>query len=344
VLELRPVSSTGPFTIVENEISIPAGGVNVTFEILISEWGPPILHTYQADIDSSGYTTATGSLSPLTTPGPEAGAFIDRSRADFVFAGHPIIAAVDRSTLDYRFGATLGARDCVHDDGTRKYGGTLILHVSSGASGVFTVRIKPRPFSLAIRCPGALENLPLELTVKSGTIRINEGIGGIDPCDLFPDLCAARFCESPPPLCDLVDVTELGVIELICWQQPCRLLDPIPKNCLVKWNGCPGCEGGAALCPPFYDIYLEGLEDDWTVRLIDPAGYPVPFHQIPLDQGRVVSFRPSEKYYMDGLIGSYFLAFDLNPKGSIGKRYKVTTKLLGAADVPFSSDSAKTKR
>jgi hypothetical protein len=62
---LVPVSASGTHSIIGNEIRLQGPGQQVTLELRISDWDPQLLRTYQATIDSSGYTTAlAGSLAP----------------------------------------------------------------------------------------------------------------------------------------------------------------------------------------------------------------------------------------------------------------------------------------
>jgi hypothetical protein len=141
------------------------------------------------------------------------------------------------------------------------------------------------------------------------------------------------LCLQQPWICGPVDDMRLETIELECALRGCVKFDPIPKNCLVKWN-CPGCSPGG-LCPPFYNVFLDGLEDVWAVGLFDPAGEPVPFARFDTDQGVVLSFRPDEKLFIDGQIGDYLLVFQMGPNGKPGQRYEIKTR-VEASDQQFS--------
>jgi hypothetical protein len=140
IMEWQPVSATGSYTIVDNDITLLGGGQEVTLEIQMSGWGhalgAPQLRTYVGTVDSTGYSSGAGD--PLSA----TGAFIDLLRGDFVFNGLMYIDAVDTSTADYVWGATVmsGAKP---DDGGTYYGGTLTLNVPPGAEGTYTITYVP---------------------------------------------------------------------------------------------------------------------------------------------------------------------------------------------------------
>jgi hypothetical protein len=103
---------------------------------------------------------------------------------------------------------------------------------------------------------------------------------------------------------------------LECTDAPCAFIDPLPKNCLVKF-ACPGCEDG--LCPPVYHVAFDGLDPRlWDVQLYTGEGKPVDMELQETDTGVVLSFQPSEELYLDGLIGDYFLAFRMTPEAKAG--------------------------
>ena len=102
---------------------------------------------------------------------------------------------------------------------------------------------------------------------------------------------------------------------------------------------CPGCRPGG-LCPPFYHMFLDGLDDVWTVGLFDAKGKPVPHQQFKTPTGIVISFRPSKEHYIEGQIGDYLLVFEMGPKGKLGVKYKVRTR-LERSDRPYEPGKPK---
>lgn len=115
-----------------------------------------------------------------------------------------------------------------------------------------------------------------------------------------------------------------GRLVLECAVRGCRVFDPVPKNCLVKWD-CPGCPPGG-LCPPWYEMRFEGFgPEEWEISLLDAEGLPVRIEQSVEGRSQLVRFRPSRRHYLDGQIGDYVLVFTLGPKGIPGKAYDLRT-------------------
>ncbi len=176
-IALVPVSATGINFINGNEITVLPGAEAVTLELHVANWdldrdGDPLLYLYQATIDTSGYHSGlSGSIGLATiscethsdcfgeatcgnqVPGQcdvslqdHPAVYIDTSRPDFVFSGVETIVAVDVGGSSQRFaGFTYNDDDAVPDTGLSRYIGTLILNVSSDASGTFTIGLLPDP-------------------------------------------------------------------------------------------------------------------------------------------------------------------------------------------------------
>ena len=144
----QPITSTGPFALDGNTITVPGGGVEVTLELRLSGWGDapgnPDLGAYQGTVDADGYDNGVGaSLSPKGWPGsPEDGAFIDLGRDDFPFKDLTPVPGVVTATLDYEWGCSAGDGAAV-DGGGVYYGGTLILVIPPGAGGTYTIGWNP---------------------------------------------------------------------------------------------------------------------------------------------------------------------------------------------------------
>lgn len=136
---------------------------------------------------------------------------------------------------------------------------------------------------------------------------------------------ALPICLRYPKLCVLNPNLEAEAITLLCVRRPCLVVDPLPRNCLVKFS-CPGCPPGG-LCPPFYHLFLEGIEDGWTVNLVRPNGQQAAFQSFKTESGLVLSFRPSQDLFKEGSIGDYYLTFRLRPTGKTGVNYRIKTRL-----------------
>lgn len=148
------------------------------------------------------------------------------------------------------------------------------------------------------------------------TTSITNGPIVIDVCRLHPKACVAPVDLKP------------GILTVECLARPCWVIDPLPKDCLVKFP-CPGCPA-AGLCPPWYQITLDGVDPDWLVGLRDPTGLSVPLRRVKTSKGIVVSFRPSDKYFKDGKIGNYMLTFQLKSTGKTAVKYEIKTSLVAA--------------
>jgi len=170
-IALVPVSASGAHTIDGQTIHLEEGNQSVTFEIRVSGWdvnrdGTPRLLTYQAQIDSAGFTNAYGGSLVLASIGlpcssdadcpgynndciqgvcSGSGAFfVDETHPDYVFSGLDTITAVNVVEENPILGATLwSTSDCVAETPRSRYAGTLVLEVSADAAGDFTVGFVP---------------------------------------------------------------------------------------------------------------------------------------------------------------------------------------------------------
>lgn len=148
-------------------------------------------------------------------------------------------------------------------------------------------------------------------------------------------LSVFESCLSDPESC-FPELGE-GLIVLDCTGlepgEPCRFVDPLPHNCLLKWE-CPGCEV-AELCPPFYHIFLDDLDPRiWEVGLYTGQGELVEFEGFETEEGVVISFRPDEELFSEGEIGDYLLAFRLKPSAEL-THYSIQTH-IEVGDEPYS--------
>ncbi|MFQ5494977.1 MAG: hypothetical protein ACE5EX_06310, partial [Phycisphaerae bacterium] len=238
-LALTPVSAAGLHFLTGSEIAIPAGGGPVTLEIRVADWdldsnGDPLLRAYQAQIDSTGFTSGdTGTLSVPITPIPctvqedcshvggtcrpdgfclgTAAFVVDTGRADFVFAGRDSLIVTDISQPDIRVaGVITAAGGGVADTGVPRYAATLTLDVSPDATGTFTVglRLGTPPETFLVDAG----NLTIEpIALASAVIRVIDDCNGNGVPDVqdvatgaspdcnanaFPDECDISFGVS----------------------------------------------------------------------------------------------------------------------------------------------------
>ncbi len=150
---------------------------------------------------------------------------------------------------------------------------------------------------------------PVDVSIDPFFFRVKE---------LIIDLCFRKPWMCPPPVLDR------GLIKIKCLLYPCRVIDPVPRNCLYKFP-CPGCLG--ALCPPFYHVFFEDPEELWQIELFDAEGNPVPHQKFRTRQGWVFSFRPDRKLFHEAMIGNYIFLFEGSEKVKLGAEYAIRTRL-----------------
>ena len=154
-------------------------------------------------------------------------------------------------------------------------------------------------------------------------------VPGDEPVRVAGDVLS--ICRRFPWICNAELKFEKNVIKVTCPLRRCVVPDPVPRNCLTKYN-CPGC--GRGLCPPYYHLYFSGLADVWTVDLVDREGKPVPHDRFKTKDGIVLSFRPDKPHFIDGLVGDYLLVFHMRAKGKPGVEYTIGTR-LERSDRPY---------
>jgi len=139
-----------------------------------------------------------------------------------------------------------------------------------------------------------------------------------------------EVCSLAPATCVAPRLTR-NVIEFDCILLPCRVVDPIPANCRLKF-ACPGCEIG--LCPPWYHMFLDGVDPRvWDVNVYTRQGDFVKHVVRRTPEGVIVSFRPTERLFKKGEIGDYVLTFE-SDKVSPGSSFRFRAR-LEASRVPL---------
>lgn len=232
---LKPLNASGSHTIVGNEIILFGANQTVEFAMRISNWDPdlngvPLLAGYQGAIDSTGYSSGSGTpLAPLTTPNVAAGAYIYTSRCtvgqqqnpngapcgpgfpacpggefcipdpDYIFANLQPIVILSTFSLNYEYGGVCQAQACKVDNGIDYYGGTLKVVVPAGAKGTYTIGwVNDVNFSFALDQNGLLIT-PLVLTPGKITIACTTGADCNDGNACTSDICNPNnTCSNPP--------------------------------------------------------------------------------------------------------------------------------------------------
>lgn len=116
-----------------------------------------------------------------------------------------------------------------------------------------------------------------------------------------------------------------GGLTLRCERRPCLVIDPLPRNCTLKFD-CPGCSAGG-LCPPWHNLTIRNLDPSWRVYLYGPGGASLPYRKRRVDGGYDVSFRPNQAQFAEGKLGEYYLGFRLGSAGQTNRAYDVTMSL-----------------
>lgn len=168
-LRLKAVSVNGQAITATNDVTIQPGAT-VVAELTLSDWNPVLqsLQTFQATLlgamgvqsGDTGYVLPAGWDAPLVKDrcpckdsnypicdpfygcvgadhDPEKMASIQLDRPDYVFAGHPVFAAVAVDSLDIKWGSTINGPDGVMDVHGPRYAGTLSLFSTLDAQGSF---------------------------------------------------------------------------------------------------------------------------------------------------------------------------------------------------------------
>ena len=216
---LQPVAVTDVAnqTIIDNEgspgspsevilLGVIGPNATVEFHVRLSDWGDavgsPELGLYQAMIDGqNGYTSGPGAdLEPLggCCPGDPAGGFIDELNPDWVLAGiaPPCIPipAYSLTTINYEFGAAILGGCTVPDDGTIKYGATLVLSIPPDANGTYTIDFVDRMTNTFMM--DALDDKILPLTLTGVIVYIESGTPGKCCYDYTEPWCVDGVSES----------------------------------------------------------------------------------------------------------------------------------------------------
>ncbi len=142
------------------------------------------------------------------------------------------------------------------------------------------------------------------------------------------------ICHLVPRLCTRPELEPGRIIIPVDTMFPIRVVDPIPRNCTIKWR-CPGCEG--ALCPGWYHIFLDDLDPAvWRVQVAGRLGETIHQQIRRAGSGVVISFRPNRGNFRAKEVGDYSLTFESLKRLKPGK-YTFATRL----EVSRSSSCAR---
>jgi hypothetical protein len=180
-------------------------------------------------------------------------------RPDFVYFQLDATCTVSTATIDYSW--SCASTDCKEDprDGTRFYGGTLLLEVPSGAKGTYNVNYYDDPnFTLFNSCPGPM--IP-GLVLGPGSISIQTGkcCYKVGVCDEPDELC----CENDLTLAECMMLPGPHTDPVIVPGETCEVEGCI--ECLTNFdcndsNACTDDECDENFICQHEDNYLVGVE------------------------------------------------------------------------------------
>jgi len=201
---------------------------------------------------------------------------------------------------------------------------TDLMSVGRDFYGVFSASNLPDmdnfPEGVTYQRNADFTNNVLRNTTDTGNVAVS-----IDPF-FFQFRYGLDICSICPACCATV-VMDPDQFVLECSRGDfCQIRDPIPKNCLVKFN-CPGCSS-TGMCPPYYHVYLDDFDpEDWNLDLRTGGDQPVNFELNTTNTGVVVSFRPDPERFEEGSIGDYQFVFDARSSVKPETKYRIGTRL-----------------
>lgn|GEM_PF-2110858 len=192
----------------------------LTIEMSARNWTPRSVSAYQATIDSASFTSGTiGSLSPVRDPAPDAGAFIEQERSDFILFGRTgffVVNVYDPSYYSYG-GLVAFDEESAVDVGRSAYWGSVIVDVGETAVGRFEVCLDDddaaadQSYSFLVKCvsnqviaPTLFECLTILVPPDDCTPGADcNGNGSLDICDITFKTSEDCTRNGIPGECDL---------------------------------------------------------------------------------------------------------------------------------------------
>ena len=200
----------------ESEVTVSRGD-RLTLELTLEDWSPEIILAYNAVIDPPSFRSGdTGIISPLRTPDPGAGAFIDEDRTDFLLFGGPTFSLVFHDSLSFYQYLSIALLDaeCATDTGREAYLGTLVLDVGANASGTFQfcLREDNDSFTFLLDCLDSTHLPPDNISCVTIHVPLSEedcatgtdcnGNGRWDVCDIVEATSMDCNDNDIPDSCD----------------------------------------------------------------------------------------------------------------------------------------------
>jgi len=199
-------------------------GDMLTVDWFGQRWSPRSIVAYNLLIDPDVFVSgATGRIGPDLSEGAVEGAFVNETRADYIFSGLAHISILFTDTIEFLeyIGVLILEDDCAMEGDMPAYLGSLTVRVSETASGTFQLcpqeTSNSLPITFFVSCGQLLTIAPSELQCATVNIPLGNcdrspdcnGNGRWDVCDIALGTSVDCNRNDIPDDCDLNTQTSL---------------------------------------------------------------------------------------------------------------------------------------
>jgi len=133
------------------------------------------------------------------------------------------------------------------------------------------------------------------------------------------------ICQRRPEVCVAPLALAKNAIRVKCAVVPCIVIDPLPRNCTVKWV-CPQCPPGSR-CQSFFHIVFDESLGPWKPEVVDGRGRVIAYGQRRVGRFTIVTVRPLISDIRDGEIADYRLVLSSTGRVTAGTEYTIRARL-----------------
>ena len=137
------------------------------------------------------------------------------------------------------------------------------------------------------------------------------------------------LCQRRPEVCVAPVALLKNALRVKCAVVPCIVVDPLPRNCTVKWS-CPACPPGSR-CGPYFHIVFDESLGPWKPGIVDGRGRLIGFEPRRVGRFTVLTLRPLESDLRDGEIADYRLVLMSTGSVTPGREYTIRARLETSA-------------